>query len=456
MWTTLLAGILALLILTACGSAGLTATSTARPVAPGDRPNFLLIITDDQRYDTMDYMPRTQARVFGEGVTFTAGYVTTPNCCPSRSSVLTGMYAHTHGAHRNQDPLLEPTFVASLHEAGYVTGISGKYLNSWAREDPDEPPRPEFDFWVAFGSVPEEDDYFDPTLNVAGSWTERQGYFTHILRDEALAFLEGAEDQDAPFLLIFAPYAPHKPADPAPGDEDLYTDLPLHRPPSHDEADVSDKPDTMARRPQMAVERIEELDAFRLKQLRSLNAVDEAVESLLDELEAQGELDETVVIYLSDNGVFWGEHRVGGKNLAYEEAIHVPFALRYPPLVPPSGGEPRVEPRLVANIDIAPTIYELAGLPIPPGVDGRSLVPLLQGTDDWREDLLIENWDGGKPRFQAVHTGRYVYIRQANGDTELYDLSEDPYQLENLSGDIAVAATESDLRARLEVALEDG
>ena len=160
---------------------------------------------------------------------------------------------------------------------------------------------------------------------------------------------------------------------------------------------------------------------------------------------SQGKLDDTVVMYISDNGQFWGEHRGIAKQWAYEEASHVPFALRYPGLV----ASPRVEDRLVANIDIAPTIYELAGLPIPPDVDGRSLLPLLTGTTTWRDDIMIET-ASTIGHYYAVHTGRYVYVTLRFDQSELYDLQTDPYQLRNLINDDTYTPIVNRLKARLD------
>lgn len=180
-----------------------------------DRPNFLIIITDDQRYDTLGrFMPRTQLRIFDEGITFTNGFVTTPLCCPSRASILTGMYAHNTGVRVNQDELRKATFIQRLHEAGYFTGLVGKYLNSWNGSA-----RPEYDFWVAMAGGGSR--YFNPRLNVNGSWSEQRGYMTYILRDYALRFLEKAAQQNKPFALIFAPNAPHSPFEPAPRGREL-------------------------------------------------------------------------------------------------------------------------------------------------------------------------------------------------------------------------------------------
>ncbi len=355
-------------------TAGPEKTPTVMPTvtpspAPVDKPNFLIIISDDQRYDTMDYMPRTKARIFNLGVTFSNGYVTTPLCCPSRSSILTGLCARNHDVHNNYDPLERPTFVERFHEHGYYTGNVGKYLNSW-----DGAPRPEFDFWAVFAGHGSASVYFNPRLNINGIWREHPGYITYILGDYVLDFLRRATQQDKPFLLIFAPNAPHQPSTPAPGDEKLYLDLPPHRPPSFNEQDVSDKPHWLQDQPLWTDREIKQIDEARLKHLQSLNALDQVVDRVLTALDQQGKANSTVVIYISDNAVFWGEHRLAGKAQLYEEAIHVPFALRYPPLVP----KPYVEDRLVANIDIAPTLYDLANLPDRPQADGLSLVPLLK------------------------------------------------------------------------------
>jgi len=416
-----------------------TPAPSPTPVRP---PNFLIIISDDQRYDTMDYMPRTQARIFDQGVTFSRGYVTTPQCCPSRSSILTGMYAHNHHVYNNEVPLKETTLIERLHEHGYYTGDVGKYLNSW-----DGSYRPEFDFWTVFsGPAP---GYFNPRLNINGDWREHQGYMTYILRDYALEFLRKAAQQDEPFALVFAPSAPHAPADPAPGDEKLYADLSPYRPPSYNEADLSGKPEWLQKRPLLIGNQIEGLDRFRRKQLQTLNALDQSVDSVLALLDEQGQANNTLVLYISDNALFWGEHRFDDAKLyPYEEAIHVPFALRYPPLT----SKPRVESRLVANVDIAPTLYELAGIPIPPQVDGHSLVPLLRGETAWRDALLIEGWPLHRLyiSYAAIRTDRYMYVDTEGDRPELYDMKDDPYQLKNQVNNPAYATTVTDLKQRLE------
>ena len=446
MFRTLSIG-LVLLAFYLAGSCG----NTLSEAAVAERPNFLIIIADDQRYDTLgSFMPRTQARIFNEGVQFTKGYVTTPLCCPSRASILTGMYAHRSGVRVNSDSLRKTTFAHHLHEAGYFTGLVGKYLNSW-----DGSARPEFDFWSAFAGGGSR--YFNPRLNVNGSWSEHQGYMTYLLRDYALRFLNDAARKSQPFALIFAPNAPHAgfdPAagvsppgvapDPAPGDENLYKDLPLHRPPNYNERDLSDKPKWLQSLPPLTPAQQKLLDSVRLSQLQTLQSLDQGIGAIVGLLERQGKLNNTVIFYISDNGFFWGEHRLREKERAYEPSIHVPFALRYPKLVPRG----RVENRLVANIDIAPTIYELAGLPIPVDVDGNSLVTLLERRSAWRDELLIEAWPGRVP-YEAVHTGRYVYIETKGDRSELYDLEKDPYQLENRFSDRGYAKVVAEMQERL-------
>ena len=461
------------MILAALGFAASLLVFAPLVAQAADRPNFLIILSDDQRHDTMDYMPRTKARIFAEGATFERAYITTSLCCPSRASILTGMYAHKHGVRLNPIPLQKETFAERLKKTGYFTGQVGKYLNSW-----DGSARPEFDFWAAGrGGVAH---YFDPQINLNGSWSNHRGYLTHIQRDHALEFLRRAAQQDKPFVLLFSPNAPHfeyarpagtpqgpmdksfflRPPQPAPGDEKLHQALPAHRPPSFNKVDVTTRPRWFRSLLPLTPELIGEIDAFRVKQLQSLNALDHAVDSVLALLTTQGKLDKTFVVYLSDNGHFWGEHGIPwGKNAPYEESSRVPLAVRYPRLT----AKPRVETRLVANIDLAPTIYELAGIPIPPDVDGRSLVPLLDGSRTaaspaprWREELLLEGWvappavAAGWAPYAAIHTGRYVYVETEGDTSELYDLTADPYQQVNQVASAAYGALVTDLKTRLQ------
>ena len=387
-----------------------------------DRPNFLIIVTDDQRYDTMDYMPNTQQLIFDQGVTFTNGFVTTPLCCPSRSSILTGMYAHNHGVRENEEKLKHTTFMEIIHENGYYTGLVGKYLNSWKGE-----PRPEYDYWVSYFKG--ETVYYRPDLNVNGTWV-RHGedqYVTYLLGDYAVEFLDQASRQAKPFILLFTPNAPHHPTTPAVEDENLLTDLAPYRSPSFNETDISDKPEWVAVRPLFTEEQIKEIDSYRRDQLLTLISLDRIIARIIEHLGTTGEMDNTMIIFISDNGQFWGEHRFEtSKNRYYEENVHVPFAVRYPPFVP----TPYLESKLVANIDIAPTILDLAGIPIPASVDGESMAKLLQKDGAWREYLLLEGGvlDGS---YVGVRSEEYFY-GENNGYPEFYDMQKDPFQLQNL------------------------
>ncbi|HLF26237.1 MAG TPA: sulfatase-like hydrolase/transferase [Anaerolineae bacterium] len=403
---------------------------------PPDLPNFIVIIADDQRYDTLDFMPLTKARIFERGVSFSSAYVTTPLCCPSRSSILTGLYAHNHQVYDNYAPLNRTTLVQHLHDAGYFTGIVGKYLNSWDGEA-----RSEFDYWVVFAGHGAAQRYFDPNLNVNGTWTQHSGYITTVLGAYALNFMTVAAQRQQPFFFLFTPSAPHEPAYPAPGDENLYADVLLPNPPSFMEDDMSDKPLWLQGQapPDSAF-----VQTLRRRQLQALHSLDNTIGRLLDVVEQTGQGDRTVVMYLSDNGVFLGEHRLAGKAYAYEEAIHVPFAIRYPARIT----APRVESRLVANVDIAPTIYEIAGLSSPTTMDGRSLLPLLeQDTVVWRDSLLIEGW-AAYP-YMAVRTHQYLYIETDGDIEELYDSANDPYQLQNQYTNPAYASLVNELHTIL-------
>lgn len=408
----------------------------------GERPNFLLIITDDQRYGTVgDYMPATQNLIFDQGVTFTRSYISTSACCPSRSSILTGLYSRNHKVFRNTDSLTRNTFVHQLRRAGYYTGMVGKYLNSW-----DGSPRPEFLFWsvFTFGSA----TYFRPEVNVQGSLVRRPGYLTDILRDDALTFLSKVERQKRPFLLVFAPFAPHAPALPSEEDRSAFSELNTYSAPSLGLTKQPGKPHWYAARAADTPERLESLMRFRRKQLQSNLAVDRAVEQLLAKLDSMGARENTFVLFMSDNGILWGEHGLTGKACAYEEATRVPMAIRYPR----DGAAGHYFNHIVGNIDIAPTIYELAQTPSPYPMDGVSLLPALRGgSEPVREDLLLEGRirSGNRRPYRALHTGTLVYIENEGASAELYDLSVDPYQLDNKIGSPDYVSIRLELESRM-------
>ena len=412
------------------------------------RPNFLIILTDDQRFDTMQYMPKTQGLIFDQGVNFPHAYITTSLCCPSRSSILTGMYAHNHGVLDNNYELDKKTFFEYLHENGYTTALVGKYLNTWKGEM-----RPEFDYWVSFQYG--ETRYLSPRLNVNGEWIRHTDqYTTYIFGDYAMEFLDQAAKKNNPFVLLLAVNAPHNPVTPALEDESVELTLPERRP-NFNEEDLTDKPSWMSMKDDpLAGGDTEQLDLFRRNQILTLIALDRTIEKVLAKLEDTGEMENTMIIFLSDNGVHWGEHRLVKKNSIYEESVRTPFAIRYPPLIP----KPYIEHEIVANIDIAPTLLDLAGISIPVEMDGLSLVNLLNHQGEWREGVLLEGWPP-RGEYYAIHTERYVYAETQWDDTlpvpetpqyELYDLVIDPYQMENIVGDPQYEDLMAHLRGLLE------
>jgi N-acetylglucosamine-6-sulfatase len=416
----------------------------ATPAAAA-RPNIVLILTDDQRWDTVRYMPTVAGKLVGQGVTFANGFVTNPLCCPSRASILTGAYSHTTRVYRNDGPLGgfasfrdESTLATWLDDAGYRTALIGKYLNGY----PGSYVPPGWDRWVAFRSA----GYYRYGFDVGGEdfpVTDRTTYSTDFLRQEAVSFIRAAP---RPFFLYFAPYAPHGPATPATRHESAFSDLLPWRPPSYDERDVSDKPRRVRSMPRLDDPARRFLDGFRRNQLRTLLAVDEAVASILEALADRGQLQNTVIVFMSDNGFLWGEHRLSGKRYPYDESIRVPFVVRYDGLVDAA----RTDRRSVLGIDLAPTFAELAGVEAP-GAEGRSLLPLLTRDDArWRRAFLVETLKGGRPpTYCGIRAQRYKFVAYASGDRELYDLAADPHELRNLAGAPSRAKTLSLLRTRL-------
>jgi N-acetylglucosamine-6-sulfatase len=412
------------------------APSASAQGGPADRPSVLLIVTDDQRWDTLWAMPEIQRSLVDRGVNFSESFTTSSLCCPSRASILTGEYPHTTGVYRQGLPyggfaaFRDSTTIATeLHDAGYATGFFGKYLDSYQHDALTGYVPPGWDRWVAFV----HSQFFDYGLTVDGTvhrrGVEPEDYSTDVLAAHTEGFIRNTE---GPVFALFAPAAPHAPATPAPADEEGFGDLPVWRPPSFDEADRSDKPRHIQAIHPIGAERTEGLEVLRRNQYRSLQSVDRAVDRLLGALEDTGRLDDALVIFTSDNGLLWGEHRWLKKEVPYEEAIRVPLVVRADAIV---GEGVRTDDHLVANIDLAPTIADVAGVELP-GAEGESLVPLLTGTaEGWRSALLIEHMRGANPipTYCAVRTERYLFASYDTGERELYDLNADPYELRNLS-----------------------
>ena len=437
-------------------STGQSAVSRSVAVSvQNPRPNdIVLILTDDQRYDLMGYMPLTDAALTAETVRFDQAVVTTSLCCPSRSSILTGQYAHNHGVLTNALPnggasKFDPssTVATWLSQAGYRTALLGKYLNDYQRLSPAVPPG-----WADFEAfVPPE--FYNYSLNENGTVTSYGAapadYSTDVLTTKAEQFISGTNPRQGLFLFL-TPYAPHGPATPAPVDVGRFSSIPPWRPPSFDEADVSDKPAWIQALPRLTAARIATEDSFRLAQLESLQAVDRMVSRVVAALKQSGRWPHTLLVFSSDNGFSWGEHRwLHNKICPYEECIRVPLWIRAPGLAG------RHDASVVANIDLAPTIAEWARVPAPANVNGASLLPLLHLTGSpWRTAILIEHLGDPIPGIinsQGVRTTSFLYNEYVNGDRELYDLVLDPFELANVVNDPAYAATVASLQATLAV-----
>jgi N-acetylglucosamine-6-sulfatase len=406
------------------------------------QPNVLLIVTDDQRWDTLGYMPTVSTELVGNGVTFENSFVVNPVCCPSRASILTGQWSHTHGVwgiagtyggfHRFDDA---STLATWLHAAGYRTGLFGKYLNGY--QSPDYVP-PGWDEWFAFTLNPNA--YFDygvtersapPPDDTRNLWfgSEPEDYATDVVAERAVDFIRSSGPE--PFFLYFSPKAPHiggpmQDVTPAPRHVGSLDGLEPWRPPSLNEHDVSDKPEYVRLHAEIP---LDELDPWRQRQLESLLAVDEAIAHMVAALQEAGKLADTLIVFTSDNGFGWGEHRRTHKIVPYEESIRVPLVIRYDRL-PLSA---HVESRLALNIDLAPTVAAATGTSAP-GAEGRNLLPLMAGRSGWRPSFLFEAYMQGwrVPAYCAFRGERWKYVQYATGEEEVYDLAVDPYELQSL------------------------
>lgn len=436
--------------------AALACNAPAVPAAePANRPNIVFIYTDDQRWDALGCMghPFLQTphidRLAREGALFRNAFVTTPLCSPSRASFLTGQYVHTHGVKGNRDNAALSrqlvTFPRVLQGAGYETA----YIGKWHMGN-DDAPRPGFDRWVSFKG---QGVYNDPPLNVDGKVVKATGYMTDLLTDYAVEFIR--KERTKPFCLCLGHKAVHGPFTPAARHKTLYADQAITRAPNAQDT-LEGKP-ALTRKLANSKQPVPRPgggsgDELIRSQLRGLVAVDEGVGRLLQALTETKQLDNTLVIYTSDNGYFWGEHGLGDKRAAYEESIRIPLLMRYPKLIKAG----TTIDGMVLNIDVAPTVCAVAGVPAPKSMEGLSLVPLLQGhTAGWRPAILTEYFAEVMypriPTWQAVRTPRWKYIHypELEGMDELYDLQADPHEMKNLIKDPAAQPALRELRQEL-------
>jgi N-acetylglucosamine-6-sulfatase len=443
----------------------LSAVAMGQPKPAAPRPNVVFILIDDLRWDALGVTghPFVKTpnidRIAKEGMIFRNAFVTTPLCSPSRASFLTGQYAHKHNIVGNEKPqVLNPlsfkltTFPMLLQRAGYETAYVGK----WHMGN-DDAPRPGFDRWVSFKG---QGAYNDPVINFDAKAERAPGYMTDLLSDYAVEFVKRRHAK--PFMLYLAHKAIHGPFTPAERHKDLYADQTIKRAPNAQDT-LEGKPmlrRTVGERPAARPGGGPNDELIR-NQMRCLTSIDEGVGRVLKALEETGQLDNTVVIFTSDNGYFWGEHGLGDKRAAYEESIRVPLFIRYPKLIKSSGaGTTRDQAAL--NVDIAPTLLELAGASIPKEMHGRSLAPLFKDNPrKWRDAFLTEYF--AEERFpniaswQAVRAARWKYIHytELDGSDELYDLKADPGEMKNLIADPGAQPALREMKRELQRLLKE-
>ena len=447
----MLAGGVGLAGLAVAGCAAPTATG-GRPIpvqgapAPPGSPNLLVIFSDDHRADHLGLtgeIPFLQTPVLDglatEGVRFDRAYVTTALCSPSRATLLTGQYASRHGVQNNLSAWIPgtPSFFDSLAAAGYRCA----YIGKWHMPG-DLPDLPGVERFVTFTVEEGQGVYRDCPLIVDGVETPRPGtYVSTDLTDYALQWLAESDDS-RPFCLVVAHKAVHHEFEPP---DDLLG--------TYDDVAV-DLPDEAFTYQTLLDRNVWEGTAGRLqtsyrRYCETLLGMDREIGRLLDAIDPVA--DNTVVVYTSDNGYSWGEHVLTGKRWAYDDNIKVPFIVRWPDGVAAPG---TVIDEPVLNADIAPTLLDIAGVPIPAAMQGRSIAPLLRGEPvEWRDEVFYEyfaDFPYQVPPSQAVRTDRWLYVEYDRGlAPELYDTVADPAQQVNLAEDPAYAATRQDLSQRL-------
>jgi arylsulfatase A-like enzyme len=404
------------------------ALPTVPATAQAERPNVLIIVTDDQRVDSLNVMRRTRQWFGSGGTRFPNTFATTPLCCPSRASIMSGRYAHNHDVETNRSAAefdQRGSLQRYLQEDGYRTAIVGKFLNGWEGD-----PR-YFDRWSIYVDPIE---YYGATVNVDGRRERVKRYETDFVAAEAISIMRQfeASDQD-PWYLYVAPFAPHDPYKP----KRAYRDAQVggwKGNPAVRERDRSDKPSWVAGKRRQTT--LKEGKEIRAGQLRTLMSVDDLVQRLAGALETMGEEGTTLAFFISDNGKHWGEHGLGGKQDPYTHSVRIPMYARWPGTV----GAGRDDARLALNVDVAATVLDATGISADPEypLDGRSLL------ETWERDhIYSENKFGGSgfPSWSTVRTHTDQYIEwydeslEAVSFREYYDLTTDPWQLRNLLGD---------------------
>lgn len=457
---------------------------------PDARPNIIVIMTDDQDTASISKLPETQSLLVDKGMTFKTNIVTYAKCCPSRASFITGQYPHNTGVEANSLPYgsyakMDNTNTLSLwlQNSGYYTGHIGKYLNGYGQLDTNQ--SDDLEAWQEipagysewYGTIdPTTYHYYNYSMNENGTLVQygntAEDYQTDVLSHKAVDFIERrAQSKDGkPFFLIITPLAPHHdnvdPLGPEPAEEynGMFAHESLPKPPNFNELDISDKPPILQTLPVLNTRSIQIMTGWYQKRLETLQSVDDMVESVMDTLDETGQLDNTIIIFTSDNGWLQGENRVPyGKEFAYEPSIRVPLVIRGPGI--PEGQNMAT---LVANIDLAPTIVELSDATPLRTMDGISLVPAFSGlslTPRYGVEIECKGIGAGKAdaegemlpengleslNYYAIRTDRYIYIQYADNIEEMYDLYWDPYEMRNIANSGRYTKTKKTLITHLE------
>jgi N-acetylglucosamine-6-sulfatase len=456
--------------MTAILACGYGCTHAAEPVP---RPNVLFILCDDLRPDALGCYgsrhvktPRIDA-LAADGVRFANAFCTTSLCSPSRASILTGRYAHAHGVRNNftELPVTLPHWPGRLHDAGYATAYVGK----WHMGEENDAPRPGFDWFVSHTG---QGKYLDTEWNVNGERREAPpGYYTTVVTDYALAWLE-RQQADRPWALCIGQKAPHSFYFPEEKYAHAFDDVRVRYPPTAFQLDG--KPDWIRQRlstwhgiygplfdwrkkaPDARPEAVKDFENMVHAYWGTVLSVDDSVGRLVDYLKQSGQLDNTIVVFMGDNGLLEGEHGMVDKRTMHEPSIRIPLVARGPGL--PHG---KVVEQQVLTLDVAPSLLEACGVPPIADIDGRSWMTLVAGGDHaWRTEWFYEyNYEKQfpyTPNIRGIRTDRWKFIRYPHGDgspdrhlPELYDLTTDPGERVNLAADPAHAATRADLERGL-------
>jgi N-acetylglucosamine-6-sulfatase len=452
------------------------------------RPNIVLIMDDDQSVNLQQFLAKTNAAIAAKGVTFDNSFVNYSLCCPSRSTMLTGQYAHNHGVRGNQQPsggysklapTLDNTLPVWLQRSGYYTAHIGKFLNGYGTTSPDTEVPPGWNEW--YGSLDNPDGFTGGTYTAYGYTLNENGrivhygstpdaadpptYQTDVYSQKAADFIRRRAPSKKPFYLSVAPRDPHSEAascncagnNPraAPRYEGKLAGLTAPRDPSFNEANVSDKPSNIKNLSPLSPAQIANMDGRYRARAEAVLGVDDLVQNVVSTLKASGELKNTVLIFTSDNGFFHGEHRVPqGKVRVYEPSIRVPLLIRAPGM---PRGVHRRQP--VGNVDLAPTILDFARAKPGRKEDGMSLVPIMQRKRDFPGRAMdletyftpdtTEDPEDPPLNYQGVRTDRYLYDAYGSGEQELYDLRADPFELQNQAGNPIYAPVQSALQRLL-------